>query len=372
MTFEEFLKNQKLSDIECLTEGACGYSFRAYDQSLKRNVFVKFYETCSEANEGILSEPRKIATLFSEVNSAALHIAAVYSASLVTINDSQFIQIITEYCDGESVYKFLHQNKLFVYDALEFGKQIIDGIYVLHKKNIVHRDIKPSNLVISNGSIKIIDLGGSKEIPNNAKYLVTKSKHSIFYRPLESFEPQNIYGKFSDIYQIGLVVYELINGPIQDDIEHYVVDKIKRQYEKRLGCSYEKMDIWDMNQVQDESIKYIIEKDKLLEIGAPASRWYVKKLREVVKQLTNKDFNKRTPSCSYARIILSSYKGPNWRLLDNEHLEIKNWKGYDYQFVYKNERVIAKKAKYGTNDFRNVKSISTWDDVYNEFFKAFD
>lgn len=372
MTFEEFLNNQRLTEIVCLTEGACGYSFKAYDQSLKRNVFVKFYETCSEANEGILSEPRKIATLFSEVNSAALHIAAVYSASLVAINENQYIQIITEYCDGESVYKFLHQNKLFVYDALEFGKQIIDGIYVLHQKNIVHRDIKPSNLVISNGNIKIIDLGGAKEIPYSTEYLVTNSKHSIFYRPLESFEPKCIYGKFSDIYQIGLVVYELINGPIIDNMEHYVVDKIKKQYEKRFNCTYEKMEIWDMNQVQDESIKYLVERDKLQEVGAPSSRWYTKKLKEIVKQLTNKDYNKRIPSCSYARIILSSYKGPNWRLLDNEHLEIKNWKGYDYKFVYEKGIVSSKKAKHGTDIYRNINSITTWDDVYNEFFKDFD
>ena len=64
MTFEEYLTSQKFTNIECLTEGACGYSYKAYDQSLKRNVFVKFYETCSEANEGILAEPRKIVSLF--------------------------------------------------------------------------------------------------------------------------------------------------------------------------------------------------------------------------------------------------------------------------------------------------------------------
>lgn len=372
MTFEEYLTSQKFTNIECLTEGACGYSYKAYDQSLKRNVFVKFYETCSEANEGILAEPRKIVSLFSNNNEAALHIAAVYSAELVKINEEDYIQIVTEYCEGESLYTYLKKNKLYVYDALEFGKQIIDGIHVLHQQNIVHRDIKPSNLVLSNGNIKIIDLGGAKELPEKCNYLKTPSKHSIFYCPPESFDPNNIYGKFSDIYQIGLVIYEMINGTIEPNVEHYIVPKIKKALEKQYNCTYEKMGIFEQNQVQNNSIKYLIDKNLLKETGRAPSRWYVKKLQEIINSLTNNNLEKRIDSCSYARIELSSYKGPNWKI-ENNYLYIKDFNSNDFIFTEdKNGNVVAKKSKTGINSFKKVNSIKSWDDVYKNFFKKYD
>jgi serine/threonine protein kinase len=229
MPFQNMLVEEGFQSIEQNFEGACGYSFRAHDSVLHRDVFIKFYETCEEANESILSEPRKIASLFSEVKDAALHIASVYSASVRECNGAKYIEIVTEYCEGESLYKKLKNQTLFTYEALEIGKQIIDGLHVLHQKNFVHRDIKPSNLVISKGKIKIIDLGGATEIPQGQVQIVSRSKHSIFYRPPEAFDPNNIYGKCSDIYQVGLVVYEMINGPINENADYYIVDKIRKQ-----------------------------------------------------------------------------------------------------------------------------------------------
>lgn len=376
MPFIEMLTDEGFQLIEQNYEGACGYSFKAYDPVLRRDVFIKYYETCTEANEGILSEPRKIASLFNEVRNAALHIAAVYSASLKERDNEKYIQIVTEYCEGESLYKKLSSSNMFVYDALDFGKQIIDGLFVLHQKNFVHRDLKPSNLVISQGNIKIIDLGGATEIPEGATYLSSRSKHSIFYRPPEAFDPINIYGKFSDIYQVGLILYEMINGPIVENVEHYIVPKIQKKLEKEYSCLYSEMDTFQKTQVQDSSIEYLINKDKLQSISVDCPIWYVKKLKDIIRLLTNKDYSKRAQSCSQARIALSSYKGPNWRVVDKHHLEINDLAGYNYSFqeIQKkgNNVVLATRKKIDKDNVRTIRTIKNWNDVYNAFFKEFD
>ena len=132
------------------------------------------------------------------------------------------------------------------------------------------------------------------------------------------------------------------------------------------------MDIFEKNQVQDNSIKYLIDKNLLKETGREPCRWYVKKIQEIVNSLTNNNLEKRVNSCSYARINLSSYKGPNWKLEDN-NLYIKNFNGNDYIFTEdKNNNVIAKKTKTGLNSFKKINSIKTWDDIYKNFFKNYD
>lgn len=376
MPFIDMLKEEGFQSIEQNHEGACGFSFKAHDPVLHRNVFIKYYETCSEANEGILAEPRKVAALFSEVRNAALHIAAVYSAALKEKDGEKYIQIVTEYCEGESLYKYLQKQNMFVYDALEFGKQIIDGLHVLHQKDFVHRDLKPSNLVISNGAIKIIDLGGATEIPQGATYLNTRSKHSIFYRPPEAFDPNNMYGKFSDIYQVGLIVYEMLNGPIIENVENYIVPKIKAKFEKECSCQYDEMDSYYKTEVQDQSIKHLIDKGKLQDKSVNCSIWYVKKLQDIIKKLTSIDYTKRAQSCSSARIVLSSYKGPNWRIADKSRLEINDLDGYNYSFQEIQKKgsslIEAKRIKINSDKYRSITSINNWNDVYKAFFKEFD
>lgn len=375
MPITEFLINNGFDCVQELFEGACGFSYKAYDPQLKRNVFLKFYETNENINESILAEPRKIVSLFSEINDAGLHIAAVYDACLVKIDGLDYIQIETEFCEGASLYKCIKESRMYVYDALEFGKQIIDGLFILHKKNIVHRDIKPSNLVLSNGNIKIIDLGGAKELPDSASYLESKSKHSVFYRPLEYFAPQNIYGKFSDIYQVGLVVYEMINGPVEENVEHYLVKSVVSKYEKKYKCLFESMDDCQKSEVEDESIRVLITRDELLPKGRSPSRWYIKKLKEIVKHLSHKDYCKRASMCNQARIILSSYVGPNWMQPNDNELFIRNFEGYDYHFIEYEKKGKKKfesfKAKTGEKS-RKDNSITSWEDVYKKFFEKYD
>lgn len=368
--FLQLIENSGFESPQQIDEGGCGYSFKAYDPKLGRDVFIKYYETSIDFNERILSEPRKIAALFSDDGNAPDYIASIYSANEKAYEDMRYIEMVTEFCSGESLYKLLHRESLYVYDAIEFAKQIVEGVHVLHSKRIVHRDIKPSNLVISSGKIKIIDLGGASELAIGQPHLTSASKHSIFYRPPEAFSPTNIYGTFSDIYQIGLVLYEMINGPITEDASQYKVAAVIKSEERRIGTKYEDMRSFEQSDALDLCIKHLAEKGKLLGQARKPKRLYDKQLATIVNAFIHPDYNKRADSCSKARMKLSSYSGANWRDNGDNSVDVKNFKGRDYKFrEFENSRSIlvfeTLSTKCGEDKWQKNNRITNWNDVEN-------
>jgi hypothetical protein len=168
----------------------------------------------------------------------------------------------------------------------------------------------------------------------------------------------------------------MLNGPIYENAENYIVPRIKAKFEKECSCQYADMDSYYRTEVQDQSIKYLIDKGKLQGKSVNCSIWYVKKLRSIINLLTSIDYTKRAQSCSQARIALSSYKGPNWRMINKNQLEIKDLEGYNYSFqelIKKGTNFVeAKRINVNSGKSRAIKSIKNWDDVYKIYFKEFD
>jgi cyclin-dependent kinase-like len=88
---------------------------------------------------------------------------------------------------------------------------MLKGIAYMHSLNIIHRDIKPENVLISRSNIvKICDLGFARNVPNNGKmtdYVATR-----WYRPPELILGRDDYDKSIDVWAIGCVMAEMING----------------------------------------------------------------------------------------------------------------------------------------------------------------
>lgn len=367
MPFMQLIESSGFRNPIQLHEGACGYSFKAFDPALNREVFVKYYETSDDFNERILSEPRKIAALFADDGKAAEFIASIYSANLKGNENFRYVEMITEFCSGESLYNHLNIQNLCVKGALEFAKQIINGIHVLHAKRIVHRDIKPSNLVISSNKIKIIDLGGASEISIGQDHLTTASKHSIFYRPPEAFPPDCMYGFYSDIYQVGIVLYEMLNGPINADPLHYRVTAVIKSVERRLNMSYDAMASYEQSDAIDLCIKHLANKKTLLPQARTPRFLYDQQLSSIVNSLTHPDIAKRSSTCSDARIKLSSYSGPNWKYIDDNSVFVESHRGRDYSFKeYVNRRSMTvfecMSTKTGEDRWRKNHDIQNWSD----------
>ena len=134
--------------------------------------------------------------------------------SLIPINylKNYYLFIQMELCSN-SLDNYLQTN-IFDYNIrLKIFTDIVTGINYLHRNNIIHRDIKPSNILFdSNNNIKISDFGMSIKQDSNLKdsFIGSDMFGSYLYIAPESLE-NNSYSIYSDIFSIGIILFELLN-----------------------------------------------------------------------------------------------------------------------------------------------------------------
>jgi serine/threonine protein kinase len=119
-----------------------------------------------------------------------------------------------QYADGGDLRKYLQQNfaTLTWDNKFKLAYQIAKGIKYLHEENILHRDLHSKNIVIHEGEAKIIDLGIAKSIETETNL------HSGIFGMIAYIDPKilenysHVYDKKSDIYSLGVLMWELSSG----------------------------------------------------------------------------------------------------------------------------------------------------------------
>ncbi|CAD8126809.1 unnamed protein product [Paramecium sonneborni] len=122
--------------------------------------------------------------------------------------------IVLEYCNSGD-FEQLWQNrnkKIPENEAIDYMKQVLAGMQALHEKNILHRDLKLANILIHNSTLKIADLGFSKQLsdPNQQEKLSLGSLGNMAPEIVE----QQPYGMAADMFSIGSMFYQLIFGQL--------------------------------------------------------------------------------------------------------------------------------------------------------------
>lgn len=205
--------------------GANGYVVFGQNKVSKAHIAIKFYYGEPGARQH--NEPR----LLSAVRSA--NILDILDARLV--ND-EWAYFVTPRCFEGDVDDLLNVGPS-VHRAVGFALGICSGVSTLHASRMVHRDLKPANIVITDGSPKIADFGSVRALEANSDY-VTASRHSVLYRPPESFESGR-YSVRGDVYQVGMVVYQLLGGSLPYDCNAYFNAADHRAYAK-LGSDFDR------------------------------------------------------------------------------------------------------------------------------------
>ncbi len=107
--------------------------------------------------------------------------------------------------------EILEEGPIHPSQVRQYTYQLIKGIAYMHSLNIIHRDVKPENVLISKqGSVKICDLGFARTIPSNR--VMTDYVATRWYRPPELLIGKNDYDTSIDIWSIGCVMAETIDG----------------------------------------------------------------------------------------------------------------------------------------------------------------
>lgn len=207
------MKGQKISDryqiIKSIGEGGMANVYLAYDTILDRNVAVKVLRGDLATDEKFVRRFQREALSASSLTNP--NIVEVYDVG----EDNGEYYIVMEYVEGKHLKNLLKKRgKLTVPEVVDIVLQITSGLSVAHDSYIIHRDIKPQNiLILDNGLVKITDFGIA--VAMNATQLTQTNSvmGSVHYLP-----PEQASGKGatlqSDIYSIGILMYELLTGKL--------------------------------------------------------------------------------------------------------------------------------------------------------------
>jgi len=121
------------------------------------------------------------------------------------------LYIITEYCDGCSLEKYLSdKNKLTEVEAVKYLKQVVGAYACLFENKIIHRDIKPANLIFNADQLKICDLGFAKVVNDDQSSTNTILGTPLYMSP-ELLMGEN-YNSKCDVWALGFVFYQMLFG----------------------------------------------------------------------------------------------------------------------------------------------------------------
>ena len=186
--------------------------YRAKDHVLERDVAVKILKP-------EFAEDKTFVSKFRQEAQAA---AGLEHPNIVNIYDVGFennlYYIVMEYVQGITLKTYISKKGRLNYkEVLSIAIQVARGIEAAHNKGIIHRDIKPQNIIISNeGKVKVTDFGIAKAA--TSKTMSTDAMGSVHYISPE--QARNGYvTKQSDIYSLGIVMYEMVTGKVPFDGE---------------------------------------------------------------------------------------------------------------------------------------------------------
>ena len=192
---------------ERLGEGGMAEVYRAEDLRLGRPVAVKILRQQYSNEQNLLrrfiNEARSIAG-FSHPN-----VVSVYDVG----RDERYYYIVMEYVSGEDLRQRLERDqRLSVDEALDIVQQMARGIGYAHQRGLVHRDIKPGNILITKkGHVKVADFGIAKALASAGL-----TEPGVVWGTTAYLSPEQVRGEQatteSDVYAIGIVLYEILSG----------------------------------------------------------------------------------------------------------------------------------------------------------------
>jgi tetratricopeptide (TPR) repeat protein len=193
--------------LQEIGRGGMGVVYKAMDNNLNRVIAIKLL------SKSISDNPKAIMRFSAEARSAA----QLNNSNIVTLYDFQQTGgrsfITMEYVEGVTLRKLQSMvDRLALAKALKIIYQCCQGLDYAHRKGIIHRDIKPGNIMITKQNVvKIMDFGLAKSPGEETLTDAGSISGTIMYMSPEQIQGAKL-GRTTDIYSLGLVLYELIAG----------------------------------------------------------------------------------------------------------------------------------------------------------------
>lgn len=201
--------------------------YKAKDLTLKRFVAVKVLRDEFTTDEEFIRR----------FNVEAQAAASLTHPNIVSIydvgNEENIYYIVMELIQGKTLKEIIDEDGVLPWKwSLNIAIQIASALETAHKNSIIHRDIKPHNIIITeDGIAKVTDFGIAKAVSNSTITAFGTTIGSVHY-----FSPEHARGGFtdakSDIYSLGVVMYEMLTGRVPFDADTPVSIALKHMQEK--------------------------------------------------------------------------------------------------------------------------------------------
>lgn len=216
------LLGERYELLEVIGYGGMALVYKAKDILLNRLVAVKILKSEFNDNEQFIKK-------FQRESQAA---ASLSHNNIVNVFDvgvqDNLHYIVMEYVNGKTLKNYiLEKGRIPWQEAIFLAKQITFALDHAHKNNIIHRDIKPQNILLNEEMIpKVTDFGIARAITSSTITLVEETMGSVHY-----ISPEQARGGFvdakSDLYSLGIIMYEMITGKVPFDNDNTISIAIK-------------------------------------------------------------------------------------------------------------------------------------------------
>ncbi len=206
--------------LEKIGTGGMSDVYKAKDHKLNRNVAIKVLKQEFSENANFVSKFR----VEAQAAAGLMHpnIVNVYDVG----EENGIYYIVMELVEGITLKQYIEKKaRLSVKEAVSIAIQVSMGIEAAHKNHIIHRDIKPQNIIISKeGKVKVTDFGIAKAATSNT--ITSNVMGSVHYT-----SPEQARGGYSDeksdIYSLGITMFEMLTGRVPFNGETTVAIAIK-------------------------------------------------------------------------------------------------------------------------------------------------
>ena len=216
--------------LEKIGTGGMAEVFKGKDHKLNRYVAVKVLKEEFRDNDGFVKK-------FKEEAQAAAGLAHPNIVNVYDVGDENGIYyIVMELVEGITLKNYIERKgRLTIKEATSIAIQVSAGLEVAHNNHIVHRDIKPQNIIISREEkVKVTDFGIAKA--TTSQTTTSSAMGSVHYA-----SPEQARGGYvdhrSDIYSLGIVMYEMVTGRVPFDGETAVTVAVKHLQEQMVPPS---------------------------------------------------------------------------------------------------------------------------------------
>jgi len=212
---------------EKIAEGGMARVYRGRDILLKRTIAIKVLK------DQMTGDAAFIRRFEREAQSAAglshPHIVSIYDVG----NEDGTYYMIMEYIDGQNLKEYIREKgRLPALEAVKISRQVAEALQQAHEFGIVHRDIKPQNILFTRDSqVKVTDFGIAIAGDGATVTIGNEIIGSVQYFSPEQARGE-LAGKQSDIYSLGIILYEMLTGKVPYSGESPVAVAMKHLQEQ--------------------------------------------------------------------------------------------------------------------------------------------